>query len=238
MNTSTTNTLIAIFLILLASSPVSRPKAGIVDDFAGWGAIQGQGSFAKIDSNLEKWQWWLEGQGRFFDDSSRLGQSIIRPGIGYKLAENISVWLGYGWVNTDPKGNRDTDEHRIWQQFSWNDTYTLGNFATRTRLEQRFLSNGDDTGWRFRQFVKYTHPLFSERLYLSIWDEVFVNINSTDFGANTGFGQNRAFMGLGVFIDADRHYRFELGYLNQFIDNENRNDQINHIISGSFFIRY
>ena len=216
----------------------SNSKAEMIDDFGAWGAIQGQGRFTTPDSGLSKWQWWMEGQGRLFNDAGRLGQSIIRPGVGYKLSKQVSLWLGYAWINTSSLGKDATDEHRIWQQLSWNNGYSWGNMTTRTRLEQRLLNNGNDTGWRFRQLLKYTHPLFSERVYLSLWDEAFVNINSTDWGANSGFGQNRAFAGLGLFIDAKRRYRFELGYMNQYVYHENRNDQMNHLMSGSLFIRY
>ncbi len=225
------------YLIILFSL-CSNSKAEIINDFAAWGAIQGQGSFVSSTPGVNKWQWWMEGQGRLFNDASRLGQSIIRPGVGYKISDQFSVWLGYAWVYSSPSGKQSTDEHRIWQQLSWNKPYSWGKLATRTRLEQRLLNNGNDTGWRFRQFLKYTHPLFSERIYLSLWDEAFININSTDWGANSGFGQNRSFAGLGLFIDAKHHFRFELGYMNQYIYNENRNDQMNHLISGSLFIRY
>lgn len=224
--------------VLMLVLPWSDSKAESVDDFAAWGAIQGQGSFIGDKSEASKWQWWMEGQGRLFNDASHLGQSIIRPGVGYKLSNQLSVWLGYAWINTSPLGKQDTDENRIWQQLSWNDAFSWGNLATRTRLEQRLLNNGNDTGWRFRQFIKYTHPLYAKRVYLSLWDEVFVNINSTDWGANNGFGQNRMFAGLGLFIDPKRHYRFELGYMNQYVQHENRSDQMNHILSASLFVRY
>lgn len=225
-------------ILLIAISPCSVVTADVEEDFSAWGAIQGQGSFDHSDPQLKNWLWWMEGQGRFFDDVGRLGQSIVRPGLGYSVADNISIWLGYGWITTHPRGQSDTDEHRIWQQLSWNKAYNGGKLATRTRLEQRFLSNGNDTGWRFRQFVKYTHPAFTDRFYASVWDEVFVNINSTNFGADSGFGQNRLFVGLGVFVDTDRHFRFELGYMNQFINSPSSADQMNHIISSSLFIRY
>lgn len=223
---------------VLAMHPFANAMAETVDDFGIWGAIQGQGSFTHTDAESSKWQWWMEGQARWFDNVNQLGQSIIRPGVGYKLSDQVSVWLGYAWIRTQPENKDHTDEHRIWQQLSWDKPYAWGSLATRTRLEQRFLNTGDDTGWRFRQLLKYTHPLFTERVYLSLWDEVFVNFNDTDWGANSGFGQNRLFAGFGVFIDSKKHYRFELGYLNQFISRESQDDLMNHLISGSLFIRY
>lgn len=227
---------IGLFLLLLFIH--LKANAGVEEDSGVWGVVQGQGAFVNSDSASKNWLWWMEGQGRFFNDSSRLGQSLIRPGVGYKLSDNSSAWLGYAWIYTRPQDSSSTDEHRIWQQFSWADGYDWGNLFTRTRLEQRFLNNGDDTGWRFRQFAKYTHPLFSNRIYASIWDEVFVNINSTDWGAENGFGQNRAFAGIGAFVDSARHYRIELGYMNQFINTANGKDEMNHILSCNLFIRY
>lgn len=225
-------------LMILLTAANASAELNLNDDFATWGAIQGQGSFASDNPRVSQWQWWLEGQMRFFNDAERLGQTLVRPGVGYKVLDNLSVWLGYAWINTRPRDGAKTNENRIWQQLSWNKAYAWGNLSTRTRLEQRFLNNGDDTGWRFRQFVKYTHPLFSERLYASVWDEVFVNINSTDWGADNGFAQNRAFIGIGLYVDEQRHFWFELGYLNQYINIPERIDRMNHIISTNLFIRY
>jgi hypothetical protein len=84
--------------------------------------------------------------------------------VGYKLSDQTSIWLGYAWVRTQPQGKDHTDEHRIWQQLSWNKPYSWGNVSTRTRLEQRFLNTGDDTGWRFRQFLKLTTTLIKRGL--------------------------------------------------------------------------
>ncbi len=228
---------LACFLLAgLAWAPIA--SADTDNDFGAWGAVQAQGSFVNSELEQNRWLWWMEGQVRLFNDASRFGQSIIRPGVGYKLSDHISIWSGYAWIYTSPLGKDDIDEHRIWQQLSWGDAYSWGNLATRTRLEQRFVSSGNDTGWRFRQLLKYTHPIISNRVYLSVWDEVFVNINNTDWGANSGFGQNRAFAGIGIFIDPKHQYRFEFGYLNQFINREKSTNQMNHVISASLFIRY
>ncbi|MCH9698221.1 MAG: DUF2490 domain-containing protein [Gammaproteobacteria bacterium] len=227
-----------IFIVALMITALSGTlDAKSNEDFSFWGAVQGQGSWSTQEP-MSQWQWWMEAQGRFANDVSRLGQSLVRPGMGYALNQQVSVWLGYAWVMTDPKGRDETNEHRIWQQLIWKKQTLLGNVMTRTRLEQRLLDNGNDTGWRFRQFIKYTHPVYSDHIYLSVWDEVFVNINSTDWGAHSGFGQNRIFAGFGFFLDQQQHFRFELGYINQFVENRRRNDLLNHIVSASLFIRY
>jgi len=227
--------IVIIFALVIVSVPC---HSEVIEDFSAWSAIQGQGSFKPDSKDGSAWQWWMEGQSRFFDDAGHLGQSLIRPGIGYKTLDNLSFWLGYAWIYTDPIANRSTDEHRIWQQMIWNRTSDFGSLNSRTRLEQRFLNTGDTTGWRFRQFVKHTYPLYMDRLYSSVWNEVFVNINSTDWGAESGFAQNRFFLGLGAMLDNEKHYRIELGYLNQFINTPIGSDRVNHIISANLFIRY
>jgi hypothetical protein len=224
------------FLMLFALSS-GELNAEVDKDFGAWGAIQGQGSFSLDARDSGKWQWWMEAQGRLFKDASRLEQSLIRPGFGYQLSKKLSVWLGYAWIQTQPKGRKATDENRIWHQASWKDSFGWGNAFSRSRFEHRFKSNGDDVGWRFREFLKLTHPL-SSRFYASLWDEVFVDLNNTDWGADAGFRQNRFFAGLGAFVDAERHYRVEIGYLNQYEDKPSSTDNINHIVSCNLFIRY
>ena len=91
---------------VLAMHPFSNVQAETVDDFGIWGAVQGQGSFTHADSEASKWQWWMEGQARWFENANHLGQSIIRPGVGYKLSDQLSVWLGYAWIRTQPKDPR------------------------------------------------------------------------------------------------------------------------------------
>ncbi len=107
----------------------------------------------------------------------------------------------------------------------------------RTRLEQRFLEGADDTGWRLRHMVRMTHPLGSSQRYdLTLWDEVFVNVNDTDWGARDGFDQNRLFAGIGVAL-APR-VRTEIGYLHQYVERSSRPDAVGHTLSLNLFLRF
>ncbi len=109
---------------------------------------------------------------------------------------------------------------------------------SRTHLEQRFLDTGSDTGWRFRQFVKLSRYLPNRtRMSLEIYDEMFLDLNGTDWGQRSGFSQNRLFIGLGVRLDERRRSRIEVGYLNQFL-NRSRQDRINQILSVNLFASF
>jgi hypothetical protein len=109
---------------------------------------------------------------------------------------------------------------------------------SRTRLEQRFAETDGDTGWRLREFVKTTVPLVEDkRTFVSAWDELFWDLNHTDWGQRTGFRQNRAFLGLGRFLDAGKKVSIEAGYLNQWVDRPGE-DKLNHCLSIWMFVNF
>ncbi len=105
----------------------------------------------------------------------------------------------------------------MWQQFSYSFD-PLGDWktASRTRLEERSIEGKADIGYRLHQMLKFTRPLPLENTSLILSDELFLNANSTEWGAASGFDQNRAFIGLGYKLN--KHNAFEIGYLNQFVN--------------------
>jgi hypothetical protein len=227
-------------VFLMSSGPA---RAESVDDGGAWFAFFGQGDLCDVEDCDEtlhpaagRIKWWFDGHLRFLDDTDGFHQSIVRPGIGWSLTEKTVLWAGYGWIETTPVSGDTFTEHRIWQQATWSDDFGDVTFALRSRLEQRFLETGDDTGLRFRQLVRAQHNLpSSPRLLLVAWDEAFFHLNDTDWGARTGFDQNRLFVGFGFKHKADSPWRTEIGYLNQFIDNAAGSDRQNHILSVNFY---
>ena len=138
----------ALVLCVMLSTP-SR-----ADDTQVWSAVA-MTAPAATDSKL---MLWCDGHARFSDDAGRLGVSIIRPGMGYRVSDKLTLWLGYARVTQHP--GEDIDEDRIWQQA----TYPLGelfggSLSGRTRLEQRFRDSDNDTGIRLRQFFRWSHKL-------------------------------------------------------------------------------
>lgn len=207
------------------------------EDWHTWGAIVATGKLGGADSPL---RYWLEGQGRFNDDSSRFNQGILRGAVGRDIAARATLWAGYAFIPSDPQNRRDDIvEHRAWQQLTWSAEQPVAGFAlaTRTRLEQRTIESANDTGWRFRQLVKLTRPLGTGGVaYWSFWDELFVNFNDTDWGADGGIDQNRVFAGIGIKLAASA--KAEIGYMNQFVRRANRDDAHNHILSLTLLLAY
>lgn len=217
---------------------ILTPRAALAqttNDAGLWTAL-----FANGDLNFKSadapWRWWFDGQLRWFDDFDGFGQSLVRPGMGYKLTDKVTLWSGYAWIHTESGSAPPFEEHRAWEQVTWTHKFDPTTLDLRSRLEQRFVETGDDTGMRFRQMVAVRRPIgFAPQFTLVGWDEVFFHLNDTDWGATSGFDQNRAFLGLGWRPSPEHTWRIEAGYLNQFIDRAAAGEVSNHLLSVNLF---
>ena len=229
----------ALAALLLAWSVAWPARAELDHQGGGWLVTSGSGSLESVSPRLSRLRWWFDFQARFFDSTDGLGQTVVRPGLGWSVTENTSVWLGYAWIRNYPPNRSHIDENRIWQQFLWNGTFGRWSFQSRTRLEQRFVQTGSDVGWRIRQFVKVLYPLLdSDRLRFAASEEIFIEFNSTDWGADAGIDQNRLFLGFNVPLNAAPRIQAEFGYLNQYLAPSSRRRQMNHLGVVSLLFRF
>ncbi len=227
----------------MLTGPVAAEE--VEEDFSTWTGIAISGDLPTTNPNLNNLKYMLVAQGRFGDNSSRFTQSLIRPGIGYAINKKATVWLGYDWVPTSrPFALRHPfNEHRIWQQLSLKDKYSIGTVVSRTRFEQRFfdIPGSTDVSHRYRQMFKLSVPMpfVSPNVSFVVWDEVFVNLqNATDAGVRSGFDQNWAFAGIGYRLN--KSATVEIGYQNQYINRPKnpRPDLMNHILSVNMFLNF
>lgn len=209
--------------LVLPTLMLASPALAAEEDLQAWSATT-----ASIPAG-NRVVVWLEAQGRFSNDASRLGQLLLRPGLGYRLSPTTTAFVGYAYVRTDPVGPVRTNEHRIWQQLSFRaagDGKSL-TLTGRSRLEQRFVAGANDTGVRFRQLMRLTLPIDSGVQAVG-WSEGFVALNNTDWGQRAGLDRFRNFAG--VSVPLTKSMRLEPGYLNEYI-NATGSDRINHIAS-------
>lgn len=182
----------------------------------------------------EKWNIHNEIQYRNYNAVGDLEQLLIRAGVGYNLTENNNnVLLGYGYIlsenyigDTDDKVS--VNEHRIFQQFTTKQSLWKVKLSHRYRFEQRFVEG--DFKMRFRYFLGLNIPLQYKEdgknpLYLSAYNEIFLNTKSSVFD------RNRVYGGLGYKFS--KQLKVELGYMNQFFETSGR-DQINLIAFVNF----
>jgi len=228
-------TQVSLIFLLIGRLDLSSAQSQTVDDVGTWTAIFAQDHIKGLCEERPL-KWWFDGHLRFLDDTNGFHQSLIRPGVGLPLSDDLTAWVGYAWIHTDPVVGNEFDEHRLWQQTTWSKNRDLATFALRSRLEQRFMETGDDLGWRYRQLIRLQRAMPNHpQLSFVTWDEIFFNLNDTDFGARTGFDQNRAFVGFGWKPHADSRWRTEIGYLHQAINNPLGIDRANHILSVNFY---
>lgn len=168
-----------------------------------------------------------EMQYRNYNVAGDLEQLLLRAGVGYDLTEgNNNVLVGYGYISSaNYTGIADEkvtiNEHRIYQQFITNQKFGRFSLQHRYRFEQRFIE--DNFRLRFRYFLNVkmalTKPTLADKtIYLVTYNELFINAD------NVLFDRNRLYGGLGYKLNKD--LSFELGYMNQFLNNGGR-DQFN-----------
>ena len=240
MASSTLRTFVLSSCLALAvlTAPQAAALAQTQDDGALWLQSVNQGKFGEKDSPLAKWRWWLEAQGRWRDNGGTFDTAFLRSGFGYAITDRVVAHIGYAFFDTEPDNKPVVHENRIWQQLVWNAPVEGFTFQSRTRLEERFVADQSDEGWRLRQFFKSTIPVVEDKTtFVSVWDEMFWDLSDTDWGQRTGFRQNRAFLGLGQFLDEQKSMSIEVGYLNQWIDRTDE-DRLNHILLICFFVNF
>ncbi len=208
------------------------------DDGGLWAMWFAQGDFSSFGDDFKQVRWFFDAQDRNRDEGQSFDTFFVRPALGYAWNARVTTYLGYAAIESEPANRSPIWEHRVFQQLTWNLPVQGFTLQSRTRLEQRFIDGESDTGSRLREFVKATVPLRSgNSLFASVYDEVFVDLNDTEWGQRTGLRQNRAFVGLGFFLDDAHHHSLEIGYLNQWVDRPDE-DRLNHILSINLFSNF
>lgn len=217
----------------LATAALSLPTSAYArEDAQAWLLVLAQGPVAADVV------YFFEVQPRFGNDVSQLSQLLIRPAIGVKLSEKVSVYHGYANVRTPATGRSDTRENRAFQQVN----LSLGKpagvaLSSRTRFEQRWLSTGDDVGFRLREMVRAALPVSRDgKVALLASVEVFVALNDTDWGAHSGLDRVRSFAG--VQLPLSGKSTVELGYLNQYVKTAARRDSVDHVAAVNLMLRH
>lgn len=196
-----------------------------VSETGNWLIYFGNQNFAN-----NKWVWHNEVQYRNYNFVGNQEQLLLRTGVGRYLTENNNILsLGYAFINTRPLSLQngivdindagEFQEHRIWQQFLSRQTIGRVIFTHRYRFEQRFFE-GDDFRLRYRYFLGANIPLNkpkmeAQTLYLSLYNEIFINSNNTDNPAF--FDRNRLFGAMGYQVKPG--LRFEVGMMRQSVNN-------------------
>lgn len=218
---------LAIGLLFLA---VCRPGVTADDDVGAW-LIASSTDALTLSGDDGPWRYWLDSQIRYADTAGGVTQVLLRPAIGYRLA-NVDIWFGYGRFETNRDRGSSFYENRWWQQINGRlGTWHGGSASWRARLEQRSLSTGDDWGWVLRTLLKYQRKFGPEQgRYWALSLEPFFDFENTDWGADAGLSQARLAISIGQRVSP--RTVIELGYMNQYFFSEQGPDRSNHLATA------
>ncbi len=216
--------LLSLFLFISLLLSALQVQADTEEDGRYWFSVYAQGKLP-----ADKFNWSMDIHPRWRQEGREFDQLILRPAVFYQMNPKTTVWLGYDTIINHPNHQSTQQENRLWQQLTYRfDPVADITFTSRTRLEQRRRENFSDMGHRLRQMVRATMLFAHPQLSLVVWDELFVNLNETDWRAYRGIDQNRLFVGANwKFNDVSN---IEMGYINQFV-NTKTVDLENHILS-------
>ncbi len=221
-------------------------------DFSGWGAV-----FASYTLN-DRFSIHFDGQLRSTDNWEQSQNLLLRPGLNYHISSTTIATVGYAYIGSNRTVSGISGwipEHRIWQQFIYNQKFGLSARSTtlqhRLRAEERFIGtpmidggeltiNNFEFAMRLRYFVRMVMPLqkadsFARGAFVAFQDEAFFNLNNNSAVTNGKVvDQNRAYVALGWRFSPK--FDLEAGYMNQFVLGRNL-DVSNSIIQLAAYLR-
>lgn len=215
------------FLILATLISCKNAIAETIEDGRYWFSLYTQGPLPK-----ENFYWSLDIHPRWREEGRHFDTLILRPSLIYKITPKTSIWTGYDTINNHPAGQSSFQENRLWEQVMHQfEPFGALTLTVRTRFEQRDREDYSDIAHRLRQMVRATTPSnLHQQLSWVVWDELFINLNQTDWGVMRGTDQNRLF--LGANWKFDELSNLEVGYINQYVNGKTI-DRENHIISST-----
>lgn len=215
------------FLILATLISCKNAIAETIEDGRYWFSLYTQGPLPK-----ENFYWSLDIHPRWREEGRHFDTLILRPSLFYKISPKTSVWLGYDTIKNHPQSQASFQENRLWEQVMHQfEPFGGLTLTVRTRFEQRDREDYSDIAHRLRQMVRATTPSsLHQQLSWVVWDELFINLNQTDWGVMRGTDQNRLF--LGANWKFDELSNLEVGYINQYVNGKTI-DRENHILSST-----
>lgn len=215
------------FLILATLISCKNAIAETIEDGRYWFSLYSQGPLPK-----ENFYWSLDIHPRWREEGRNFDTLILRPSLIYKITPKTSIWTGYDTINNHPAGQSSFQENRLWEQVMHQfEPFGALTLTVRTRFEQRDREDYSDIAHRLRQMVRATTPSsLHQQLSWVVWNELFINLNQTDWGVMRGTDQNRLF--LGANWKFDELSNLEVGYINQYVNGKTI-DRENHILSST-----
>jgi hypothetical protein len=230
-----------LLVLILISHSVFANGEGSEQLFGQWTQFAAYGNFG----NKSPWIWWTDvavrsSQNHKAKDGTQgydVGSIPTHSAVGYQFDPSNSLMLGYTYQYSQPPyAKKSTNENRIYQQFQnsldWKEN---GKLTNRTRYEQRWVTYSSEMAQRLRHQVKFQYPINKDWGFV-ISDELFLNINSVNWGPKAGFDQNRVF--IGPVYNIDDRQRVEFGYMNNYVNKDLKSDLDNDVLVINYYYNF
>ncbi len=192
---------------------------------------------------------------RSTDDLQAIQTILPRLGYNYLTGKQTILTAGYAYIFNRSVLNGESSllgEHRLWQQFIFNQPIATKTLQHRFRLEERWVpkagyENGDVVvaerlfSMRLRYFARIILPLqktnsFSKGMFVALQEEAFANLVNCNNVNGKVFDQNRAYVAIGFRLS--KKADIELGYLNQFTSAKEPSPNVmNHVFQLATYTR-
>lgn len=216
-----------LFLLYLLPLGAAAQNERVQDhNTIAWGQLFTTIKLKKNWNVLAEYQWRRTEGVRYWQ------QSLLRGALQYNISPQLSVAVGYGWIETFPYGdypiaaNGTFSEHRIHEQLQLKNAFGKLVLSQRLRIEQRWVGRREPIvereieDWvfshRFRYLLRLQYPIMQGdgfNLYTAVADEVFISAGK-NVGANT-FDQNRLMLIVGSKLH--KNVAVEAGYIKQTV---------------------
>lgn len=163
-------------------------------------------------------------------DEFDMGQRKLRLGLNHKFKDGDGVAVAYTHVRFYNDNAADVVQHRFTQAYM----FPVGSLADgkvdgRIQAEQIFQEHASEMGLRGRARVRWIKPVDADKnIELTLSEELFWALNTTDWGLESGFNSNRA--GATLRFKLNDHFGIAPQYIWQIAHRSNREDRNDHVL--------
>ncbi|MEE4451048.1 DUF2490 domain-containing protein [Novosphingobium resinovorum] len=187
----------------------------------------------------DKWRFSQEVISRFSDDRDGLYEVEMNSMIGYKVADKVTVWVGYTHDPNYDAGHFSVMEHRGRQQVTMDNIVKIGpgQLSARLRFEERWREGVDGTAYRLRPYVKYVLPFRpGGKTALVLSHESFIDLNKTNFQRVQGEERMRNL--IAITTPLAKNVNLEVGYMHQHGFRPGADDSNDHAASVALGVNF
>lgn len=150
-------------------------------------------------SDKKKTIYSVEFNHRQKDTFRDFSQFFIRPMIGQRINNNLTIWFGV--MQVWGHNSQNFREFRPYQLLNYKTPIKNSKliFLSHSRLDQRFIQGESNMSLRFKQNIGLSYQFYESikgSLHYQVFNESFFRLNNSQWAGPKGYEQNRFITGL------------------------------------------